>query len=217
MPCAICNLRKQRRSCLAVHSEICTICCATEREQSLDCPLDCEYLREAHEYEKPAELDSDTIPNQDIEVTEEFLEQNQILMAYIAVSIFEGAMQSNGATDWDVRDALAALIDSYRALQSGLYYETRPVNAYAGAIADHFRKQIEAVKEEERKAGAVSAIPDSAILDLLAFFQRLEYSRNNGRKRSRAFLDLLSGFYQPPDGAGEETLVEPDDEPRIIL
>lgn len=216
MPCALCNIRKQRRSCPAVHGEICTICCATEREQTLDCPVDCPYLREAHEHEKPAAFDIATVPNQDIEITEEFLEENQMLMAYIAVALFEGAVQSNGATDWDVREAIEASIAGYRALQSGLYIETRPVNPYAAAIVDHFAKQIAVVKGEEAKSGGVATIRDSDILAILAFFQRLEYSRNNGRKRSRAFLDLLSGFYQPARDGGE-TLVESADEPRIIL
>jgi hypothetical protein len=216
VPCVICNIRKQRRSCPAVHGEICTICCATEREQTLDCPLDCQFLREAHEHEKPAEFDVATVPNQDIEITEEFLEENQILMAYIAVALFEGAMRSNGATDRDVREALETLTTSYRALQKGLYIETRPVNPYAAAIADHFTKQIAAVKEEEAKSGGVGVIPDSAILVVLAFFQRLEYSRNNGRKKSRAFLHLLSDFYRPAQDGGE-TVLDPDDAPRIIL
>jgi hypothetical protein len=216
VPCAICNIRKQRRSCPAVHGDICTICCATEREQTIDCPFDCPYLREAHEHEKPADFDIAVVPNRDIEITEEFLAENQLLMAYIAVSLFEGAMKSNGATDWDVREALAALIARYRALQSGLYVETRPVNPWSSAIVDYFTKQIEAVKEEEAKAGGVAAIRDSAVLDILVFFQRLEYSRNNGRKKSRAFLHLLSGFYRPAVESAE-TLVEADDEPRIIL
>jgi hypothetical protein len=216
VPCAICNIRKQRRSCPAVHGEICTICCATEREQTIDCPLDCSYLREAHEHEKAAELDIASVPNQDIEITEEFLEENQILMAFVAVALFEGAMQSKGATDWDIREALAALVAGYRALHNGLYIETRPVNPYAGAIADRLHKQIAAVTEEEKKSGGGGTIRDSAILAILAFFQRLEYSRNNGRKRSRAFLDLLSGFYQPGQN-DEENLVESPDEPRIIL
>jgi hypothetical protein len=216
VPCVICNIRKQRRSCPAVHGEICTICCATEREETLDCPFDCQFLREAHEHEKPADFDAAVVPNRDIEITEEFLAENQMLMAYIAVALFEGAMRSNGATDWDVREALDTLTARYRALQKGLYIETRPVNPYAAAIADHFTKQIAVVKEEEAKSGGVGAIPDSAILVILVFFQRLEYSRNNGRKKSRAFLHLLSGFYQPAM-EGAETLVEADDEPRIIL
>ncbi len=174
------------------------------------------YLREAHEHEKPADFDIATVPNQDIEITEEFLEDNQILMAYIAVALFEGALQSNGATDWDVREALDALTAGYRALQ------TRPLRRdpareplcgrHGGSLQETDR--VRAGRSEIRRRGDHSAT--RTILAILAFFQRLEYSRNNGRKKSRAFLDLLSGFYRPlQDGA--QTDVEPDDEPRIIL
>jgi hypothetical protein len=47
------------------------------------------------------------------------------------------------------------------------------------------------------------------------FLQRLEYSNNNGRKRSRAFLDFLSRFNVPlaPD---DLTGLEPD-APLVIL
>jgi hypothetical protein len=57
------------------------------------------------------------------------------------------------------------------------------------------------------------------VLGVIAFMQRLEYSRNNGRKRSRAFIDFLHGFYMPAaESPEEETLVESlsPDEPLII-
>ena len=48
MLCAICGVRKARRFCPGVRGNICTLCCGTEREVTVDCPLDCEYLQEAH-------------------------------------------------------------------------------------------------------------------------------------------------------------------------
>jgi hypothetical protein len=173
------------------------------------------YLREAHQHEKPPELDRSIVPNQDIEIREEFLEQNEMLMAFIAVALFEGARGANGATDWDMREALDSLIRRYRVLQSGLYIESRPVNPYSAAIVDEFGKRIETIQEEVRSSGE-AAVPDAAILTILALFQRLEYSRNNGRKRSRAFIDFLDDFYRPLQERGEE-LAESTGEPRIII
>lgn len=199
-----------------MHGEICTICCGTEREQSIDCPLDCVWLHEAHEHERPPDLDTLAIPNQDIQVTEDFLKENEVLLAFLAVSVFEGALEAPGATDYDVREAFAALIATWRTLLSGIYYETRPDNTFAAAIASHVREKIDEVRAKEAEAQGVSSIQDSTILAVLAFLQRLEYSRNNGRKRSRAFLDFLQGFYAP---STEESLVvgaEPD-EPMVIL
>jgi hypothetical protein len=214
--CAICQVRKPRRECPGVHGEICTICCGTEREQSIDCPLDCVWLREAHEHEKAPDLDGSTIPNQDIQVSEEFLRENEVLLAFLAVSVFEGALAAPGATDYDVREAFAALIATWRTLQSGIYYETRPDNTFAATIASHVRVKIDEVRAKEAESQGVSRILDSTILAVLAFLQRLEYSRNNGRKRSRAFLDFLQGFYAP--SAEENSVIgAAPDEPMVIL
>jgi hypothetical protein len=213
--CVICGIRKPRRHCPGVNGDICTICCGTEREQSVDCPLDCTYLHDAHEHEKPPELDAATLPNQDIQITEDFLRVNEILMAFLAMSIFEGALKSPGATDWDVREALEALVKTYRTLQAGLYYETLPTNIFAAAIAAHVQTKMAEIKQNEIEAGGVPTIRDATILGVIAFLQRLEYSHNNGRKRSRAFLDFLGGFYNAP-GESEAEVLEPD-APRIIL
>lgn len=199
-----------------MHSEICTVCCGTEREQSIDCPIDCHWLHDAHQHERLPELDSATLPNRDIKVTEDFLEENQVLLAFLAVSTFEGFLETPGATDWDVREALEALVSTWRTLQSGIYYETRPANTFAAAIAAHIRKKIDDVREREVRERGVSSIRDSAILAVLAFLQRLEYTHNNGRKRSRAFLDFLGGFYAPEMESSDEIIAEPR-EPLIIL
>jgi hypothetical protein len=213
--CVICGIRRPRRYCPGVHGDICSVCCGTEREQSVDCPLECNYLREAHEHERPPELDAATVPNQDIEIDEDFLRDHEVLLAFLAVTLFEAALQSRGTTDWDVREALEALIKTYRTLQSGIYYETVPANIFAAAIAASVRSKIVELTRKEQAETGVSTIRDATILGVLVFLQRLEYTRNNGRKRSRAFLDFLRSFYTPAQEAADE-LAEPN-EPRIIL
>ena len=52
MACAICETRRPRRFCPGVRGDICSICCGTEREVTVDCPLDCEYLQEARRHDK---------------------------------------------------------------------------------------------------------------------------------------------------------------------
>ncbi len=190
-------------------------------KQSIDCPLDCPYLKDAHEHERPPDLDPATLPNQDIEVAEEFLRERELLLAFVAVTVLEGALQSAGATDWDIREALESLIATWRTLQSGLYYEKLPVNPYAASIATYVRKKVEDVKTKEFEETGQRSLSDSDILIVLVFLQRLEHSNNNGRKRSRAFLDFLRGFYDPAiigedSGDDEADLKEPD-KPLVIL
>jgi hypothetical protein len=211
--CVICKIRKPRRHCPGVHGDICTICCGTEREQSIDCPLECTYLQDAHEHERPPELDAAAIPNRDIEITEDFLRANEVLMAFLAISVFEAVMKIPSAGDGDVREALEALIRTYRTLQTGLYYETLPTNVFAAGIAEYVRTKIAEIQRKETESTGVTTIRDATILGVLVFLQRLEYSHNNGRKRSRAFLDFLRGFYIPSQ---EPEAMEPN-APLIIL
>jgi hypothetical protein len=213
--CVLCGIRKPRRHCPAVHGDICTVCCGTEREQSLDCPLECTYLQEAHEHERPPELDAATIPNQDIAVTEDFLRDNEVIMALLALALYEGALQQPGVTDYDVRDALEALVKTTRTLEAGIYYESVPDNKFAAGIAAFVQAKIADLRKRELEATGISSIRDGTLLRILAFLQRLEYSRNNGRKRSRAFIDFLRGFYLPSQ-EDAETIAEPG-EPRVIL
>jgi hypothetical protein len=218
--CVICNIRKPRRHCPGVQGDICSICCGTEREQSIDCPLDCTFLQDAHEHERPAELESSAIPNQDIEVTEEFLREHEVLMAIIAMALFEGVLKESGTTDWDVREALDALVKTYRTLRSGILYETVPDNRFAAGIAAAVRERIADITKREIDARGSSTIRDATVLGILVFLQRLEYSRNNGRKRSRSFVDFLRGFYVPSGEAQTGSSLESDlqpDAPRIIL
>jgi hypothetical protein len=224
--CVICKIRKPRRHCPGVNGDICSICCGTEREQSIDCPLECVYLQDAHEHERPPELDPATIPNQDIAVDEEFLRANEVLMALISVALFEGALKNPGTTDWDVRVALESLVQTYRTLGSGIIYEPAMPNMFAVAIVDSVKERLADIVKRETEATGQSSVRNEMVLGVIAFMQRLEYSRNNGRKRSRAFIDFLRGFYMPAsESPEEESMVESletnstadPDAPRVIL
>ena len=190
MSCALCRVRRPRRSCPGVRGEICAICCGREREVSVTCPLDCEHLREARRHEKPVPLDPARVPHREIEVTEKFLADNEELLIFLGRTLGMAALETAGAADFDVRSALDALIRTYVTLQSGVYYETRPDNALANRVYD-------AVQE------GVAEFRDADVLGLLVFFERLELGRNNRRPRGRAFIDLLRGFYSEPAGLAE--------------
>src|ERR1700682_5299675 len=71
MKCKICNTRKPRRYCPGVNGDICSICCGSEREVTVNCPLDCPYLVEARHHEKPPAMSAQQLPNQDVRISEE--------------------------------------------------------------------------------------------------------------------------------------------------
>src|SRR5271154_1130369 len=126
MKCQICGVRKPRRYCPGVRGDICPQCCGTEREVTVDCPLECEYLRESRLHERPPEAGADTpFPNRDVNVTEEFLRDHESLVIFLCAQLLTASLATTGAIDFDVRDALDSLIRTYRTLESGLYYESK--------------------------------------------------------------------------------------------
>jgi hypothetical protein len=159
------------------------------------------------------------MPNPDIRVTEQFLKENEVLLAFLAVTLCEAWRdEAPEANDWDLREAFDSLTRTYRSLESGIYYESRPDNVFAARIAARVQQKIAEVRAKETQERGVSTIRDAALLGVLVFLQRIEFAQNNGRKRSRAFLDFLRGFYLP-SGADQpqpasDALAEP---PRIIV
>jgi hypothetical protein len=202
MVCAICQTRRPVRHCPGVPGDICTICCGTHREVTISCPLDCEYLRDARQHEKPPQLDVEQLPNRDIRVSEELLENNHELLEFLSRRLVTAAFETPGTVDSDLRDALAALIRTYRTLQTGIYYQTLPENAIAAKIFRSVEEAVGAFRQEETTRLGMSKTRDSDVLALFAFLERLELDRNNGRPRGRAFLDLLRGL-QPESSGGE--------------
>jgi hypothetical protein len=192
-----------------VGGDICAPCCGSEREITVDCPLDCEYLREARKHEKMRELSDDDFPNKDIRVTEPFLNEHGPLLDAVARSLVTTALAVPGAIDADARDALASLIRTYRTLQSGLVYETRPSNPMAGYIHHAVQTGVEEFRREMRERAGISAVRDSEVLGILVFLERLGIQFDNGRRRGRAFLDHLAAYFSPQAQEGSSPLIVP--------
>ncbi len=214
MTCVICGIRKARRACPGVRGDICSICCGTEREESVDCPLDCEYLREAHEHQRTPEVPEAALPDRGIIVEEDFIRQYEWMLMLMGSAIVDAWREHPGITDYDARDALAALVKTYQTLESGLIYESKPANPYAAAICDAVRERVANIQARLAQEGETGYLRDSAVLKLLIFLRRLEYLDNNGRKRSRSFLDMLNRSYVSPP---KQVPAEETDAPRIVL
>ncbi|MDZ4802028.1 MAG: hypothetical protein SGI92_28055 [Bryobacteraceae bacterium] len=216
--CAICGKRKPKRFCPGVSGDICTLCCGTEREVTVLCPLTCVYLIESRGHAVRREVDPKTLPNMDIVVDEPFLRRNESLMTMIAMtmlkaSLFEGVQ----LLDTDIRDALAALTQTYKTLQSGLVYEVRPENPLAGKVVVAVQETVATIREY--LAGEQVRLDDRNVLKVLVFFQRIELTHWNGRPKSRGFIHFLGGFV-PPQAVAEPsdtTLVSGDAPSGLII
>ncbi|MGD0578410.1 MAG: hypothetical protein ABSC08_05725 [Bryobacteraceae bacterium] len=200
--CGLCDLRPSRRLCPSLHKEICAVCCGTGREETIDCPLDCEYLRDARRHEKLPPLDPKTLPNPEIELSDQFMNEHQQLAIVLGRLLLIAAVETPGAVDLDMREALEAIVKTYKTAESGLIYESRPANAIAARAADRFTLELQRFREDVVKRSASHTIRDKDILGVLAFWQRMEYQRSNGRRKGRAFIESLYALLPPPPDEG---------------
>ena len=78
-----------------------------------------------------------------------------------------------GAVDSDIIDALEALIQTHRTLESGLYYETRAQNSIAAGIQRSFAASLADYRKLRTEREHLSPVRNSEILAILVFLHRL--------------------------------------------
>jgi hypothetical protein len=202
MKCVICQERKPRRYCPGVRGDICPACCGEERENTISCPLDCVYLREARAREKPNPPGE--IPFREIRVPDRFLDEHRPVFNLALRSLVDAISSTPQAIDHDVREAIEALLRTSQTLQSGLVYETRPDNPVAANIYQAVQKTIEEGRVEIAKHTGTS-VRDAEIFSALLLLQRLQYRFNNGRKLGRAYVGHLLERFAPAAAANPAT------------
>jgi len=173
-----------------VDGEICAICCAEGREITIDCPRECVHLREARAHEAKVVLTADQVPNKDIEVSEDFVRQQEHLVLMLGNTLTR-AMEKGKAVDSDAREAIEALIQTYRTRESGLIYESQLPNPFAAGIRDALKSMIEELGAKVAEATGSNTVRDADLLGTLIFLQRLALQYDNGRRRGRVFYDFL--------------------------
>jgi hypothetical protein len=209
MACLVCNKRKGKRFCPAKAGKICTTCCATEREETIDCPLHCPHLQESRRHEHKSPLDPADFPYKEVRVTASFLRDHEELLIASGRAVLTSALESPQASDRDTREALDALIQTYKTLDSGIYYETRPDSVYARDIMRRIREQLQKFQEDETRQTGFSRTRDSDIHALLVFLYRMALDHDNGRSRGKAFLDFLLQHFPVADAKPARSLILP--------
>jgi hypothetical protein len=194
LSCAICETRKEKRFCPAVHGRICPQCCGEQREVTLDCPSDCPYLQQAREHEKPRsanEFDAASLFLQ-IEISEQFTYEREHLLMGLTYALAKAARTDHSLNDRDLITALSAMCTSYeRLVNSGLHYEQPLTGSGQHAVAAQVEEMVKQYREAERKELGYSNLRDSDVLKALVFLLRLAHGRTSGRPKSRAFIDFL--------------------------
>ena len=230
MSCTICELRKEKRFCPALHGRICAQCCGEQREVTIDCPSDCPYLRQAREHEKLRGVEDvdQAAMFPDIEIPEHFLYEHRELIMGISFALtnsaragsslgssLDGAVGNRSLTDRDLIAALTSLVESYRTLvESSLIYEQATANLVQHKIAREVAAMVKEFREEEVKHLGYSRLKESDVLKALVFWMRMGMTRTSGRPKSRAFVDFLLAQFPAkasgiaaPDDAGSRIIV----------
>jgi hypothetical protein len=215
--CPICNLRKEKRFCPAVHGRICAQCCGEQREVTLDCPSDCPYLLQAREHEKARNVtaldQASLFP--EIEIDEQFLYEREHLLVGLTFALAKRARANRALGDRDLIAALTSLAKSYETLvNSSLIYEQLTTNLEHQAIASEIDQMVKEFREAEREHMGLTRLRDSEVLKALVFLLRLGLTRTSGRPKSRAFVEFL--FAQFPEN--QSALAAPEEAgSRIIV
>jgi len=215
--CAICEIRKEKRFCPAVHGRICPQCCGEQREVTLDCPLDCPYLLQAREHEKPRPADQIDPAGLflQVEVSDKFMYEKEHLLMGLTYALAKAARADRSLHDQDLIATLSMLAQSYqRMVNSGLVYEQPLTSDSQRRAAAEVETMVKEYREAEQKHVGFSSLHDSDVLKALVFLLRLAHGRTSGRPKSRALVEFL--FAQFPEK--ESAVVGPHEAgSRIIL
>lgn len=192
MSCPLCQQRKPKRFCPAAAEKICAVCCGTYREVTMDCPADCQHLVAARRYDREHRetLNAAEIPYPEIRVSPERIAEREEVIV-LAGRALAAAARELRATDADAIAALAAMVETYRTLESGIYYERAPESHAARQLYAELAKALADYKKAQAERIGFAALKDAEALELLVFLLRLGKRETSGRPRSRAFLDYL--------------------------
>jgi hypothetical protein len=197
LACPVCEKRKAKRYCPARAESICTVCCGTEREVTIDCPSGCSYLVESRKHEHDRrEIDWAAVPFGNVQVPKSTVIRHELLITEFAYTICKYARDNLPVTDSDVIASLKSLAEAYQTLSSGIYYEKPPDYVLQRGLYE----ALEAAIKDYKKAGSVDpgfeTPRDSEVRDILIFLTQLGATRTNGRPKGRAYLDLLRGQFK---------------------
>jgi len=201
LSCPICNLRKEKRFCLARHERICAQCCGEQRELTLDCPSECPYLQQARQHEKPKE--PSTGPSQDlfpgVEISEDFLLRHEPLLTGIMQTLGRISVANRSLRDRDLTGAIENMVRSYQTLiASGLVYQESLPNPVQQEIIGVLHELLREFREVETRYQGYTSLKDADILKALVFSLRLMQLHTSGRPLSRAFIDFLHAKFPAP-------------------
>ncbi|MGH9326690.1 MAG: hypothetical protein ACRD2B_08415 [Terriglobia bacterium] len=199
MICPICQKRKAKRFCPAKGESICTVCCGTEREVTIDCPSDCPHLLASRGYyEERRIVDWEKVPFREKRIERSILEAHEQLFMKLACAICDYARENSALVDSDVHVVLLALAETWQTRANGILYENPPNHRMQGKLYEQLEEVIESYQKSEKSVlVAVISARDSEIRDLVILFAQIASTHSNGRPKGRELLDFLRSQFDP--------------------
>jgi hypothetical protein len=189
------------------------VCCATEREVTIDCPSACPHLVASRRYQEDRlDVDWSQVPFPDIKITTSDLRGHETLIDTLAYSICDFAGSHHETVDSDVLSALQTLGESYQTLAKGIYYEKPLDYRLQHELVAHLKSTIAAFKKEEANRPRMAGVRDETVRDALIFMAQAGGIRTNGRPKGRAYLDFLRAqvkWQAPARGDGAPLVIVP--------
>jgi hypothetical protein len=195
--CPLCEKRKAKRFCPAKGQNICSVCCGTEREVTIDCPADCPHLVASRRYDQSRrQLDWSKVPFPEARIPSTFVASHEKFLASLSYAICAHAREHAALADSDVVESLGKLAETYRTLASGLIYEQPPEYLLQRELYERLKGAIDEYRKSAASQLPLAGLRDSEVRDALIFLAQLGSTRSNGRPKSRAYLDFLRGQFK---------------------
>ena len=202
MSCPVCQLRKEKRFCLALHERICAQCCGEQREVTIDCPSECPYLQQARQHEKPRDLEG-KMPEEmfpSVSIHQDFLVMHEPLIGGLAQTLARITRADRSLHDRDLIGALGVMAKTYQTMiASGIVYQETMPNPAQQTIIGMLDELFREFREVEARHVGFTSLKDRDVLQALVFTLRLVQLRTSGRPLSRAFIDFLQQRFPEAD------------------
>ena len=149
MACALCQTRKEKRSCPALGRRICSVCCGTKRLIEINCPAECPHLATSREHpaavvRRQQEEDVAALLPSMAGLTERQHQLFFLFQSVIARSRPDGLAR---LTDEDVAEAAAACAATIETEAKGVLYEHTPATLPAQKLAGELRALLADVRQ----------------------------------------------------------------------
>ena len=210
--CPLCQARKAKRFCPAKQARICPVCCGKKREVEIDCPADCVYLHSGREYERTRRTRLGAGGQLTSRLWDRaFQSRNMELLTGLWTTIHQSRSESPALVDADVREALERLLQTYRTLEGGIYYDHVPDTLTQKVLYGSLKSLLDQRRKPEDLSASTPKTGD--VLDCLQLSLEMANLSEPSRPRSREFLDRLSAMVSQ----STEELSPLENPPGIVL